>query len=99
MKRHETTCQTARMPQSRFRDRTEEVGISKMSYVGLLLALAFAEKRFSVLGFEVEPAKGMLARGHSYLRHVVADRAATAGADGGCRRRLIVAGGATWTLG
>jgi len=77
------TRQAAKMLVSRFRDRTAKVGVVGMGYVGLPLALTFAEKGFSVLGFEVDPARvGMLARGDSYLRHVGASRVASAVADG-----------------
>ena len=65
-------------------DATEAlVGVVGLGYVGLPLSLAFAEKGFRVLGFDVDPAKvEALARGESYIAHL----------DGG-RVREAVRGG------
>jgi len=57
--------------QSRINDRTAVVGIVGLGYVGLPLAIAFADRGFSVLGFDVDPAKPkMIARGECYIRHL-----------------------------
>jgi UDP-N-acetyl-D-glucosamine dehydrogenase len=42
-----------------------------MGYVGLPLALTFAERGFPVLGFDVDPAKvGAIDRGEGYIQHL-----------------------------
>jgi UDP-N-acetyl-D-mannosaminuronate dehydrogenase len=47
------------------------VGIIGLGYVGLPLALCFAEKGFKVLGFDVDPAKvEKLNRGECYIKHL-----------------------------
>jgi UDP-N-acetyl-D-glucosamine dehydrogenase len=54
-----------------FRDRTATVGIIGLGYVGLPLALTFAGKGFTTVGFDVDPAKvERLAAGQSYLGHI-----------------------------
>jgi UDP-N-acetyl-D-glucosamine dehydrogenase len=51
------------------------VGILGLGYVGLPLALAFAEKRFSVLGFDVDSSKVQaIAAGRNYIRHLDENR-------------------------
>jgi UDP-N-acetyl-D-glucosamine dehydrogenase len=53
---------------SRLNDRSARVGVIGLGYVGLPLALAFAEKDWRVLGFDVDPEKvESLRRGHSYI--------------------------------
>jgi len=47
------------------------IGVIGLGYVGLPLALAFAEKGFSVLGFDVDPEKGRkIAAGECYIKHL-----------------------------
>ena len=46
-----------RAAEARIEDRTALVGIIGLGYVGLPLALTFAEKGFRVLGFDVDPKK------------------------------------------
>ena len=59
----------------RIEDRTAKVGIIGLGYVGLPLALAFAEQGFPVLGFDVDPAKvDALSKGDCYIRHLDATR-------------------------
>ncbi|HET9226477.1 MAG TPA: nucleotide sugar dehydrogenase [Thermoanaerobaculia bacterium] len=70
-----TQSQTAAALRGRIEGRTAKVGIIGLGYVGLPLALAFAERGFPVLGFDVDPAKvEALARGECYIRHLDADR-------------------------
>ncbi len=70
-----TDSQTASALHARIQDRTARVGIIGLGYVGLPLALAFAEQGFPVLGFDVDPAKvEALSRGESYIRHLDAER-------------------------
>jgi UDP-N-acetyl-D-glucosamine dehydrogenase len=63
--------------------RQARVGIIGLGYVGLPLALLFEEAGFSVVGFDVDPAKPeALQRGESYIRHIGAKRVAEAFARG-----------------
>jgi len=65
---------------------TALVGIMGLGYVGLPLALTFSEKRFPVLGFDVDPAKiEDLNAGKNYIKHLDAGRLAAAGGSGGFR--------------
>ncbi len=48
------------------------IGIIGMGYVGLPLGLAFVNKGFSVLGFDIDPAKvEKLNCGKSYIKHIL----------------------------
>jgi UDP-N-acetyl-D-glucosamine dehydrogenase len=59
------------------------VGIVGMGYVGLPLALAFAERSIQVIGFDVDAAKvEALHAGQSYLKHVPSERIQRAVASG-----------------
>ncbi len=54
-----------------FADRRAIIGIVGLGYVGLPLALRFAEVGFSVLGMDIDPAKEKaLLAGRSYIRHI-----------------------------
>lgn len=56
---------------ARIAAREARVGVIGLGYVGLPLALAFAERGFPVLGFDVDPAKiEALAAGRCYIRHL-----------------------------
>jgi UDP-N-acetyl-D-mannosaminuronate dehydrogenase/intein/homing endonuclease len=60
-------------------DQTARVGIIGMGYVGLPLALAFSDRGFSVLGFDVDREKvESLAARRSYIRHLPPERVAHA---------------------
>ena len=67
----------------KIQERRALVGIIGLGYVGLPLALTFAEKGFTVLGFDVDSAKveALGGRPQSYIKHL--DRAA----PDGCARR------------
>jgi UDP-N-acetyl-D-glucosamine dehydrogenase len=57
--------------QEKIDNRTALVGIIGLGYVGLPLALAFTEKGFNVLGFDVDPEKvDKINRGESYIKHL-----------------------------
>jgi UDP-N-acetyl-D-glucosamine dehydrogenase len=57
--------------QRKLEDKTAQVGVIGLGYVGLPLALLFARKGFSATGFDVDPAKvAKLERGESYIRHI-----------------------------
>jgi UDP-N-acetyl-D-glucosamine dehydrogenase len=63
----------------RIESREARVGIIGLGYVGLPLSLAFADKRFPVLGFDIDPGKvEKLHRGESYLRHIPSESVASA---------------------
>jgi len=68
---------------SRITDRTALVGVIGMGYVGLPLALAFAERGIRVLGFDVDQAKvEALGRGDCYIKHLDGARLARAASTG-----------------
>ena len=51
------------------------IGIIGLGYVGLPLALRFAEVGFPVLGLDIDPEKAQLLHaGKSYIRHISAER-------------------------
>jgi UDP-N-acetyl-D-glucosamine dehydrogenase len=55
------------------------VGICGLGYVGLPLALAFCQKGFPVLGFDIDRRKiDAIERGESYIKHISAQRIAQA---------------------
>ncbi len=68
---------------ARIRDRSARVGVIGQGYVGLPLALVFAEAGFPVTGFDVDVAKiDALRRGESYIRHIGPERVAAAARSG-----------------
>ena len=59
------------------------VGVIGLGYVGLPLALVFAEAGLRVTGFDVDPAKvAAIAAGRSYIKHIGPERVAASGRDG-----------------
>ncbi len=63
----------------RIRSHQAVVGIVGQGYVGLPLALVFTEAGFPVIGLDLDPAKvDALNRGESYIKHIGAERVATA---------------------
>ena len=71
------TPDPARALAGRIEDRTATVGVIGMGYVGLPLALAFAEGGYRVIGFDVDRSKvERLSRGESYIAHFEAERIA-----------------------
>ena len=62
---------------ARIQDRSALIGIIGMGYVGLPLMLAATNKKFRVIGFDIDPVKvEMLNFGKSPLKHVVDNRIA-----------------------
>jgi len=63
----------------RVQSRTATVGIVGQGYVGLPLALVFTEAGFTVVGLDSDPRKvTALNKGESYIKHIGAERVATA---------------------
>ncbi len=63
--------------------RTAAVGVIGQGYVGVPLALVFAEAGFPVTGFDLDAAKvEALSRGESYIKHIGPERVAAAVAGG-----------------
>ncbi len=84
--------------------RSAKVGIVGLGYVGLPLALTFAERAFLVLGFDVDRAKiEALGAGRNYIKHLHPDRLARSNASGNfgsfSNRRLIPAPRTSWSVG
>lgn len=70
--------------------RTARVGVIGLGYVGLPLALAFAERGFPVIGFDVDRAKvDAIGRGECYIDHLDGGRVRAAAGSG----RLTAAAG------
>src|SRR5437867_5171422 len=60
-------------------ERTAQVGVIGLGYVGLPLALLFHEAQFPVIGFDVDAKKTeTLNRADSYISHIGAERIAKA---------------------
>ncbi len=69
--------------EQRIRSHTATVGVIGLGYVGLPLAIAFAEQGFPVLGFDVDPDKvEKIARGECYIRHLDGGRLAAVTGSG-----------------
>jgi UDP-N-acetyl-D-glucosamine dehydrogenase len=59
----------------KIRNKKAIVGIIGMGYVGLPLALEFAEKDFKVLGFDLDENKvKLLHQGKSYIKHISSEK-------------------------
>lgn len=56
----------------KLRSHTAKVGVLGLGYVGLPLALRFAEAGLPTLGFDIDPAKvAALQRGETYMKTIV----------------------------
>ena len=70
-----TAASTAQELRKKIEDKSLVIGVLGLGYVGLPLALAFAEKSFAVVGFDVDPSKvDALKAGHSYIKHLEGTR-------------------------
>ncbi|MES2390802.1 MAG: nucleotide sugar dehydrogenase [Acidobacteriota bacterium] len=59
---------------ARIESRSARIGIVGLGYVGLPLALLFAEERFRVTGLDIDPAKvAKLNAGQSYIHRILPD--------------------------
>jgi len=64
-------------------NKTATIGIIGMGYVGLPLALRFAEAGFRTIGLDIDASKiTKLNRGESYVKHIPADNVARARSNG-----------------
>lgn len=67
----------------RILDRRIKVGIVGLGYVGLPLLLAFGQKGFSVMGFDIDVKKiDSLNAGKSYIHHIASDSVSAVNAIG-----------------
>ena len=58
---------------ARISEKTAQVGVVGLGYVGLPLCLLFAGEEFHTTGFDIDPAKvDQLRQGQSYIRHIPA---------------------------
>jgi len=63
----------------KLKDRTATIGIVGLGYVGLPLALRYAEVGYKVVGFDIDAAKiEALNAGRSYIEHIASAAVATA---------------------
>ncbi len=77
------TSNHAQQLREKIEGKSALVGIIGLGYVGLPLALAFTEKGFNVLGFDVDPAKvDQLTAGECYIKHLDCERVERAVAGG-----------------
>ncbi len=59
---------------SSIQNKNAKVGVVGLGYVGLPLLIAFAQKGFEVIGFDIDPKKiDALANGKSYIHHIAAE--------------------------
>src|SRR6202040_1612124 len=66
-----TTATSAMALEEKIKNRTAQVGIIGLGYVGLPLAMEFAKAGFSVTGIDVQESKvAQLNRGESYIQDV-----------------------------
>ena len=71
----ELTANDLRNIETRIKDKSAEIGIVGLGYVGLPLALAFAESGFSVTGIDADKEKvNKITRGTSYLLDIDSPR-------------------------
>ena len=62
----------------KFESKKSRVGIVGLGYVGLPLAIRYAECGFSVVGFDVDESKIRdLDQGKSYIEHIGSEQIAT----------------------
>jgi UDP-N-acetyl-D-glucosamine dehydrogenase len=72
-KKADTATDIAAVLSTQMHEKTAQVGIIGLGYVGLPLALAFARKGFRTTGFDVDPDKvEKLHAGKTYITHIPA---------------------------
>ena len=68
---------------SKLTERKAVIGIIGLGYVGLPLAIRYAQVGFTVLGFDTDPAKPeKIAAGRTYFKHIPDERVKEAGESG-----------------
>ncbi len=68
---------------SAFENKTAKIGVIGLGYVGLPLILAFFDKNFQTIGFDIDETKiTALNKGDSYISHIPAEDIATATREG-----------------
>ena len=68
---------------ARLKARRVVIGIAGLGYVGLPLALAYAEAGYRVIGLDIDAEKiAALREGRSYIRHISGERVAAAVREG-----------------
>jgi len=83
MARPELSVNDLRNLESRIRDKSADIGVVGLGYVGLPLALAFAETGFSVTGIDADKGRvNKIIRGISYLLDIESPRLKKAVASG-----------------
>ncbi|MEI6185635.1 MAG: nucleotide sugar dehydrogenase [Dehalococcoidia bacterium] len=83
MARPELTVNDLRNLESRIRDKSADIGVVGLGYVGLPLALAFAEAGFNVTGIDSDKGRvNKITRGTSYLLDIESARLKKAVASG-----------------
>jgi len=83
MARPELTVNDLRNLESRIRDKSADIGVVGLGYVGLPLALAFAEAGFNVTGIDSDKGRvNKIMRGTSYLLDIESARLKKAVASG-----------------
>ncbi|MHB8085918.1 MAG: nucleotide sugar dehydrogenase [Dehalococcoidia bacterium] len=86
MRAAELTVNDLRNLENRIKNKTAEIGIVGLGYVGLPLALAFAEAGFHVTGIDSEKSRvGKVTRGISYLLDIESSRLKKAVSSGRLR--------------
>lgn len=59
---------------NKLNDKTAIIGIVGLGYVGIPLALRYAEERYKVIGFDIDEAKTKkIALGETYIKHIPDD--------------------------
>ena len=82
---------------TKIHDHTAVVAVIGLGYVGLPLAVAFAEKGFPVVGIEVDGRKvAAVQRGESYVQDIPSERLATLTND---ERRTMEGHQPPWHVG
>jgi UDP-N-acetyl-D-glucosamine dehydrogenase len=83
MARPELTVDDLRNLESRIRDKSADIGVVGLGYVGLPLALAFAEAGFNVTGIDSDKSRvNKIIRGTSYLLDIESVRLKKAVSNG-----------------
>ncbi len=69
----------------KIRSKSVIVGIIGMGYVGLPLAIEFADKGFPVIGFDIDSKKTeSINKGRSYIKHIADEKVALLADSGNC---------------